>query len=291
MSLPSSRPLRPVPQQTCSYDLFFSGHRLKWTKKFNSIRSECVKIWARKTVTAGFNTTAWQMTEMFQWPTFLSKKWPKCFSDQKFSAKNDRNVSVTKISQQKMDRNVSVTNFSAKNDRKLPQRKKKRAVAANTLNLCEFEQCASVDTKKCWCFHCLYATTLRFKMFYTWCVDVSGVGRSKILGAAKMLDFRRIPLFCWEKRFSKHKITILYKFAGGPWASGPPWLRLWSTSTVAMILTAARCEILLSSCVTHRWVFLITAPFVRVLPERMWKTTSLLFKLSFSKINSTITRW
>jgi len=45
----------------------------------------------------------------------------------------------------------------------------------------------------------------------------------------KMRDFRRITLFCLEKRFSKHKMTIFSKtfFVGhGPFRS--PWLRLWS---------------------------------------------------------------
>ena len=41
-----------------------------------------------------------------------------------------------------------------------------------------------------------------------------------------MFDFRRITLFCLEKRLSKHKKTIFYKTLGGmaPWAH--PWLRL-----------------------------------------------------------------
>jgi len=92
------------------------------------------------------NISQQKMTEMFQWPKILSKKWPKCFSDQNFSAKNGPKCFSDK--------------FLSKKWSKIASAKKKRAVAANTLNLCEFEQCASVDTKKCWCFHCLYATTL-----------------------------------------------------------------------------------------------------------------------------------
>jgi len=38
----------------------------------------------------------------------------------------------------------------------------------------------------------------------------------KNLGGAKMFDFRRITLFCLEKRLSKHKMTIFFKtFWGG----------------------------------------------------------------------------
>jgi len=32
------------------------------------------------TVTASLNITVRQMTEMFQWPICLGKKWPKCLS-------------------------------------------------------------------------------------------------------------------------------------------------------------------------------------------------------------------
>jgi len=49
-------------------------------------------------------------------------------------------------------------------------------------------------------------------------------GESKILGGAKMFDFRRITLFCLEKRFSKQKITIFSKNLGrvhGPFAPPP----------------------------------------------------------------------
>jgi len=49
----------------------------------------------------------------------------------------------------------------------------------------------------------------------------------KNLVGAKMLDFRRITLFCWEKRLSKHKMTIFSKNLGGAWPLCPPWLRLW----------------------------------------------------------------
>ena len=32
-----------------------------------------------------------------------------------------------------------------------------------------------------------------------------------------MFDFRRITLFCLEKRVSKHKMAIFSKYFGGPW--------------------------------------------------------------------------
>jgi len=38
-----------------------------------------------------------------------------------------------------------------------------------------------------------------------------------------MFDFRRITLFCLEKRLSKHKITIFSKNFGGPWLLCPPY--------------------------------------------------------------------
>ena len=37
-----------------------------------------------------------------------------------------------------------------------------------------------------------------------------------------MLDFRRITLFCLEKRFSKHKMTIYSKHLGGHGPFCPP---------------------------------------------------------------------
>jgi len=42
-----------------------------------------------------------------------------------------------------------------------------------------------------------------------------------------MFDFRRITLFCLEKRFSKHKMTIFSKNLGGAWSLCPPRLCLW----------------------------------------------------------------
>jgi len=37
-----------------------------------------------------------------------------------------------------------------------------------------------------------------------------------------MFDFRRITLFCLEKRLSKHKLTIFSKNLGVPWLLWPP---------------------------------------------------------------------
>jgi len=42
----------------------------------------------------------------------------------------------------------------------------------------------------------------------------------KNFGGAKMFDYRRITLFCLEKRLSNHKMTIFSKNLGGPW---PLW--------------------------------------------------------------------
>jgi len=44
-----------------------------------------------------------------------------------------------------------------------------------------------------------------------------------------MFDFRRIRLFCLEKRLSKNKMTIFSKNLGGHGSFGPPWLRLCIT--------------------------------------------------------------
>ena len=51
------------------------------------------------------------------------------------------------------------------------------------------------------------------------------LGGQKIWGA-KMFDFRRVTLFCLEKRLSKHKMTIFSK-NWGVWLLCAPWLRLW----------------------------------------------------------------
>jgi len=53
---------------------------------------------------------------------------------------------------------------------------------------------------------------------------------SKKLGRAKMLDFRRIALFCLKKRLSKHKMTVFTINVGSTTAPMPPWLRLWESS-------------------------------------------------------------
>ena len=64
-------------------------------------------------------------------------------------------------------------------------------------------------------------------------VCINGVARPRIWGAkkfggAKMSDFRRITLFCSEKRLSKYKMTICSKnFWGDMALLGPPWIRLW----------------------------------------------------------------
>jgi len=50
----------------------------------------------------------------------------------------------------------------------------------------------------------------------------------KNFGGAKVYDLRRITLFCLEKRFTKHIITIYFKnFEGRLAPLPPPWLSLW----------------------------------------------------------------
>jgi len=41
-------------------------------------------------------------------------------------------------------------------------------------------------------------------------------------GGAKMFDFRRVRLFCLEKRLSKHKMTVFSKNLGGYGSFAPP---------------------------------------------------------------------
>jgi len=43
----------------------------------------------------------------------------------------------------------------------------------------------------------------------------SGVSSSKIWGDGKIFGFRRIKLFCLEKRLSMHTMTIFSKHLGG----------------------------------------------------------------------------
>jgi len=45
-----------------------------------------------------------------------------------------------------------------------------------------------------------------------------GVSSPKIWGEAKLFDFRRITLFCLEKRLSKHKLAI---FSANFWGTEP----------------------------------------------------------------------
>jgi len=55
-------------------------------------------------------------------------------------------------------------------------------------------------------------------------------GGSQNWGRAKMFDFRRITLFCLEKRLSKYKMTMFSKNLGRHGPSGPLWLRLCQTA-------------------------------------------------------------
>jgi len=73
---------------------------------------------------------------------------------------------------------------------------------------------------------CLWRTSKNFNSAVKSGLASSGVASPKIwrgeFGGAKMFDFRRITLFCLEKRLSKHKITMFPKNLGGPWPLWPP---------------------------------------------------------------------
>jgi len=51
------------------------------------------------------------------------------------------------------------------------------------------------------------------------------------IGGTQMCDFRRITLFCLEKRFSKHRITIISNNLGRHGPFDLPWLRLSCSSS------------------------------------------------------------
>jgi len=52
--------------------------------------------------------------------------------------------------------------------------------------------------------------------------QLKNLGGAKKFGGAKMFDFRRIALFCLEKRLSKHKMATFSKNLGGYGPFGPP---------------------------------------------------------------------
>ena len=55
-----------------------------------------------------------------------------------------------------------------------------------------------------------------------WRSQPRNLGEGKQFGEDKMFDFRRITLFCLEKRLSKYKMTICSKNVGGHGSFGPP---------------------------------------------------------------------
>jgi len=55
-----------------------------------------------------------------------------------------------------------------------------------------------------------------------WRSQPKNLGEGEKFWGGKMFDFRRITLFRWEKRFSKHKITIFSKHFGEGMAPFPP---------------------------------------------------------------------
>jgi len=66
----------------------------------------------------------------------------------------------------------------------------------------------AVDTSEVWRLISLCANQ--------WRNQPKNLGGAKEFGGGKMFDFRRITLFCLEKRLSKHKMTIFSKNVGGP---------------------------------------------------------------------------
>jgi len=63
-----------------------------------------------------------------------------------------------------------------------------------------------------------------------------------------MVNFRRITLFCLEKRLPKHKTTILSKNLGGHDPFDPPWLRLRFDPT-SEIFCVRHCLWIFKPCV------------------------------------------
>jgi len=78
-------------------------------------------------------------------------------------------------------------------------------------------------------------------------LGTSGVASSKIWEGGKMFDFRRITLFCLEKRLSEQKMSIFSKHLGGHGPFGPPgyaYVRHTGDNTLPYLLTtAANCTV------------------------------------------------
>ena len=83
----------------------------------------------------------------------------------------------------------------------------------------------------CFCWQAGYFRHA-IKYWWFWFVSALVAQPAQKLGdgpknwGGKMLDFRRITLFCLEKRLSKHKMAIFSKNLRGHGPFGPPWLRL-----------------------------------------------------------------
>ena len=61
-----------------------------------------------------------------------------------------------------------------------------------------------------------------------------------------MFDFRQITLFCLEKRFSKHKMTICFKTLGGHGSFDLPWMSLCASIAFKYLLRPGTETILLA---------------------------------------------
>ena len=55
-----------------------------------------------------------------------------------------------------------------------------------------------------------------------------------------MFDFRRITLFCLEKRLSKHKMTIFSKIFGEDGPFGPPLATPMLMTTILGVVATSR---------------------------------------------------
>jgi len=88
-----------------------------------------------------------------------------------------------------------------------------------------------------------------------------------------MFEFRRITLFCLEKRLSKHKITIFFKMFGGHGPFGHPWLRLWEHHVILQInvegWTSAKGEVLQRVSFEEKATLILVQETHQTTPDRL----------------------
>jgi len=81
---------------------------------------------------------------------------------------------------------------------------------------------SAIGSLNCYCCCIAPITTNYFLLALCYTAPQQWRSQPKNLGVAKMFDFRRITLFCLEKHFSNHKMTIFSKNFGGNDSFGPP---------------------------------------------------------------------